>query len=169
MGSISDPLCSPTHEIPNNAVVPVSSINISLSRRSFILDWRCSAHTRRAPTTSARSVSIASSVLFKAELLHAQNRESGAGCTVSAFSASRRAASSGIVISPSASTQPISTSICAASRPLPGGRPCRDGATDPVSALPRASRTAVAGATPNRRPIRLTALNLPDHPDPKIP
>ena len=102
MGSISDPLCSPTHEIPNNAVVPVSSINISLSRRSFILDWRCSAHTRRAPTTSARSVSIASSVLFKAELLHAQNRESGAGCTVSAFSASRRAASSGIVISPSA-------------------------------------------------------------------
>lgn len=168
MGSISDPLCSPTHEIPNNAVVPVSSINISLSRCSFILDWRCSAHTRRARTTSARSVSIASSVLFKAELLHAQNREKrGRVHRLRLFGQQTHCQLRHryIAISP---TQPISTSICAASRPLPGSRPCRDGATDPVSTLPRASRTTVAGATPNRRPIRLTALNLPDHPDPKI-
>lgn len=79
------------------------------------------------------------------------SRDSDAGCAVTLCSARSLAASSGMVMSPSASTQPISASICRVSRPPPTGRPCFAGAREPVSALRRLSRNAVEGATPNRR------------------
>lgn len=66
-------------------------------------------------------------------------------------SANSLAASSGMVISPSASTQPIKASKCLANRPPPAGRPCFAGAREPVSTLRRSSRIAVEGAIPNRR------------------
>src|ERR1019366_2802871 len=50
-------------------VVPVSSITPSRSGRFFIHGWRWSRHTRRDRTTSARSVSLASSVFFDGKLL----------------------------------------------------------------------------------------------------
>ena len=62
-----------------------------------------------------------------------------------------RSASSGILMSPAASTQLTRTSACADSGPPPGGRPCRSGVIDPVRALRCANRTAVAALTPNRR------------------
>ena len=60
------------------------------------------------------------------------NRDSEAGCAVTAFSASSFAASSGIVMSGSASIHPSRAVRYGASLPPPGGRPCRAGSADPV-------------------------------------
>src|SRR5512134_3697089 len=62
--------------------------------------------------------------------------------------ASSLAASSGIVMSGSASTQAMILSIRACSLPSPGGRPCRAGAVEPDTATRRASFTAKLALTP---------------------
>ena len=57
----------------------------------------------------------------------------------------------------------------AASVPLPTGRPCRAGASDPACALRFARRTAVAALTPNRRAAPGPAIcNRFVNPSPKI-
>jgi hypothetical protein len=66
------------------------------------------------------------------------------------FSASSLAASSGMVMSGSASTHPIRASRWGASLPPPGGRPCRSGSTEPVRATRAASLTAKLALTLKR-------------------
>jgi hypothetical protein len=66
------------------------------------------------------------------------------------FSANSLAASSGMVMSGSASTHPTRASRCDASLPPPGGRPCRPGSTDPVRATRAASLTAKLALTLKR-------------------
>lgn len=55
-----------------------------------------------------------------------------------------------MVISGVASTQPISAALNGASLPLPGRRPRRPGAADPVARTRPSSLTAQLALTPNR-------------------
>lgn len=79
------------------------------------------------------------------------SRDRALGWTLTPLAASSLAASSGIVISGSASTQPISVSRCTASLPVPGGRPCLAGAVEPVAAARCASFTEQLALTPKWR------------------
>ena len=78
-------------------------------------------------------------------------RDNEAGCAVTAFSAFSLAASSGIVMSGSASTHSSRAVRCGASLPPPGGRPCRAGSADPVRDTRSASFTAKLALTSYRR------------------
>lgn len=55
-----------------------------------------------------------------------------------------------MVMSGVASTQPISAALNGASLPLPGGRPSRSGAAEPVAWTRPSSLTAELALTPNR-------------------
>jgi hypothetical protein len=98
-------------------------------------------------------------------------RDNDAGCAVTSFSAFNFAASSGIVISGSASIHSSRADRCGASLPPPGGRPCRAGRAEPVRDTRSASLTAKLALTsyrPRCRPTRLTAIDLRLNPFPKI-
>ena len=62
----------------------------------------------------------------------------------------KRSASSGMVMSGVASTQPISSARTPASLPPPGRRPRRPGAAEPVASTRPSSLTAQLALTPNR-------------------
>jgi hypothetical protein len=74
-------------------------------------------------------------------------RDNEAGCAVTALSAINLAASSGIVMSGSASTHLSRSARCGASLPPPGGRPCRAGSAEPVRDTRSASFTAKLALT----------------------
>jgi hypothetical protein len=69
---------------------------------------------------------------------------------VTPCSRNSRAANSGIVMSGLSSTQPISSALNGPSLPLPGARPRRAGAAEPVARTRASSFIAQLALTPNR-------------------
>ncbi len=111
--------------------------------------WRCAFHSSRARRTSYRSVSEASQSFFsKLSLAFSSIRDKEAGCFVTSLRGGLLGRLlSGIVMSSSASTQSSRAARCAASLPLPGGRPGRVGSAEPVRNIRSTSFTAKLALT----------------------
>lgn len=80
-----------------------------------------------------------------------RNFDNDAGCATTPCSVTSLAANSGMVMSPFSSTQRTRVAAYGASFPPPGGRPCREGATEPVADTRCAIRTLVLVLIPKRR------------------
>ena len=121
--------------------------------------------TPHAPDARPRARSPRPAVFFlKLRPAFSSTRDNEAGCAVTFFSAASLAASSGIVMSGSASTHSSRAGRCAASLPLPGGRPWRAGSAepvrdDPIDQLYREAGTdlQMPGRSSTRRPLSTTA------------